>query len=299
MKTVSTVARFEMLSATRERLPRMLLVVFLGMIAASSVIGWLSHTTVSAIYDQVLRDGLTTAANPFLGSSPLRNMTNSVIYVIVIGALLASITGVQSTLRDRKMATTDLILVRPNQTAAYLGGKLLGQALWLLAIVAVATGVNILSISIISGSFLSPLDSARIISFYLASWLFLMGFLAVGMISGLRSRSEATALLLPILLWGLLVFVLPQLGTAAHPVSLLNPVAVIASQGSFFQLVNVLVGPLALGEQFKVLSTSILGLGSPVTAALNSLTLLIIFTTVTISALLATPRSALRSSLDE
>lgn len=269
------------------------------MIAASSLIGWLSHATVSAIYDQVLRDGLTTAANPFLGSSPLRNMSNSVIYVIVIGALLASITGVQSALRDQKMATVDIVLVRPLHPAAYLGGKLLGQALWLLAIVVIAAVVNFLSISIISGSILTPMDGLRIALFYLASWLFLMGFLAIGMISGLRSRSEATALLLPILMWGILVFVLPQLGTAAHPVSLLNPVAALPSQGTVFQMVNVLVGPLALGEQFKVLSTAILGLGAAAESALVAATVISAFAAISVATLLATPRSTLRSSLDE
>ena len=277
----------------------MLLIVFLGMIAASSLIGWLSHVTVSAIYDQVLRDGLTTATNPFLGLSPLGNMSNSVIYVIVIGALLASITGVQSGLRDRKMVTVDIVLVRPLNPAAYLGGKLLGQALWLLAIVVIAGMVNFFSISIISGNLLVPMDGLRIALFYLASWLFLMGFLAIGMISGLRSRSEATALLIPILMWGILVFVLPQLGTAAHPVSLLNPVAALPSQGTLFQMMNILVGPLALGEQFKVLSTAVLGLGTAAESAVVAIAIIFIFTAISVVALLATPRSTLRSSLDE
>ena len=277
----------------------MLLIVFLGMIAASSLIGWLTHVTVSAIYDQVLRDGLTTATNPFLGLSPLGNMSNSVIYVIVIGALLASITGVQSGLRDRKMVTVDIVLVRPLNPVAYLGGKLLGQALWLLAIVVIAGMVNFFSISIISGNLLVPMDGLRIALFYLASWLFLMGFLAIGMISGLRSRSEATALLIPILMWGILVFVLPQLGTAAHPVSLLNPVAALPSQGTLFQMMNILVGPLALGEQFKVLSTAVLGLGTAVESAVVAIAIIFTFTAISAAALLATPRSTLRSSLDE
>ncbi|WP_237280226.1 ABC transporter permease subunit [Subtercola vilae] len=222
---MGTVIRYEILNASRDRLPRTLLAVFLGMIAASSIIGWLTNQTVTAVYNQVLQDGLTIAPNPFTGVSPLRYMSNTVIYLVLIGALLASVAGVQATLRDRKMNTSDLVLSRPMSSVGYLAGKLAGQGAWLAIVLVISAATNWISIGVITGSLLPATNALQIMLFYTTGWAFLMGFVSIGMISGLRSKSEATALLLPILLWAVLVFVVPQLGTAAHPVSLLNPVA--------------------------------------------------------------------------
>lgn len=299
MGSLGTVIRYEILSATRDRLPRTLLIVFLGMIAASSIIGWLTNQTVTAVYNQVLHDGLTSAPNPFTGVSPLRYMSNTVIYMVLIGALLASVAGVQASLRDRKMNTSDLVLSRPVSTVGYLAGKLIGQGAWLAIVLVVAAITNWISISAITGSVLSAANAAQIVLFYATSWVFLMGFVSVGMISGLRSKSEATALLVPILLWAVLIFVIPQLGTAAHPVSLLNPVATPPSQGGFFQLMNAALGPLAIGEQFKTASSFLLDASPSMTSAGLSFAVIIVFAVATVAALLLTPRTVLRSTLHE
>ncbi|RFA06532.1 hypothetical protein B7R54_19400 [Subtercola boreus] len=297
MSGMFAVGRHEMLSALRDRLPRTLLIVFLGMIAASSLIGWLTNQTVTAVYNQLLTDGLTKAPNPFTGVSPLRYMSNTVIYIILIGALLATVAGVQASLRDRKTNTADLVLSRPVSTIGYLTGKLLGQGVWLAMILSISAVTNWISISAITGTVLSATQAAQIALFYSTGWVFLMGFLSIGMISGLRSRTEATALLGPILFWAVLVFVVPQLGTAAHPVSLLNPVASPPSQGGFFQLMNAALGPLAIGEHFKTASSFVLGMNSSDASPGLSFAVIVLFAVTTIAALLATPRTVLRSTL--
>jgi ABC-2 type transport system permease protein len=299
MGTLITVIRYEILSAMRDRLPRTLMIVFLGMIAASSIIGWLTNQTVTALYNLVLADGLTTAANPFSGVSPLRYMSNTVIYMILIGALLASVAGVQASLRDRKMNTADLILSRPVSTVGFLAGKLLGQGTWLAGVLLVSAVTNWISISVITGSVLDPTGGAKILFFYGIGWVFLMGFVSLGMISGLRSATESTALLMPILIWAVMVFVVPQLGTAAHPVSLLNPVAAPPTQGGFFQLMNNFLGPLAVGEHFKTASSFLLDTGQSASMASLSFAVIVIFALVAAAVLLVTPRNTLRSALHE
>lgn len=79
------------------------------------MIGWLTHQTVTGVYEKVLADGLSTASNP------LYYARNAVIYVLLIGSRIAIVLGVHARLRDRKAATTDLVLGRPVASVARLG----------------------------------------------------------------------------------------------------------------------------------------------------------------------------------
>ncbi|ALO66679.1 hypothetical protein AS189_09460 [Arthrobacter alpinus] len=249
----------ELLCTARERLPQLLLAVFVGMIAASAFIGSSARASVTGVYREVLSQGLTTAPNPFDTFSPLYYARNTVIYIVLIGALLAIVIGARSTLRDRQARTTDLILSRDVHTSSYLGAKLTGLALFVLLLLAAATVINIGCVSVVTGHILSLSDGARIAGLYVLAWLFMVPFVALGMLAGLYSSSATSALLIPIVLWSVMVFILPLLGTAAHPVSLLNPVAAPpAAQTGFFAFTSSLLGPLSVGEQFKHVSALIL-----------------------------------------
>src|SRR3979411_273154 len=131
MKQFIATIRQELLSAKRERLPQIFLALFLAMVAVSSFIGWATNHTVTNVYNKAVKQSITKAANPFTGVSPLYYARNTVIYIVLIGALLAIVLGVQSMLRDRKARVTDLLLSRPLNTPLYLGAKLTGLCLWL------------------------------------------------------------------------------------------------------------------------------------------------------------------------
>ena len=249
----------ELRCTTRERLPQLLLTVFVGMIAASAFIGSSARASVTGVYQEALRQGLTTVPNPFDALSPLYYARNTVIYIVLIGALLAIVIGVRSTLRDRQARTADLILSRDVRPSLYLGSKLAGLALFVLLLLAISAVVNIGCLSVVAGQVLSGADSARIASLYALAWLFMLPFVALGMATGIHASSTTSALLTPIVIWSVVIFILPLLGTAAHPVSLLNPVSPPpAPQNGFFAASSSLVDPLSLGEQFKHVSALIL-----------------------------------------
>ena len=105
MTSILVSARHEMLNTRRTRTAHLLLFVFIGMVVASSVIGWVTNQIVTGVYEKVLAAGLTTAPNPFTGVTPLFYARNAVIYVMLIGSLMAIVLGVQATLRDRKAAS--------------------------------------------------------------------------------------------------------------------------------------------------------------------------------------------------
>lgn len=258
MSKMTTFVRQELLALSRERLPLAMFVVFVSMISLSSLIGWLTKTTVSDVWMRTREAGLTTAANPFANVSPLYYARNSIIYIILIGTLMAIISGVTSALRDRNAGTVDLILSRPTLRVDYLLGKLTGIAIWLaLALLAVGL-ISAVIITLIFGAPLNVVDYLRLASFFLLALPLLVGFAAVGLLGGLLSKRETGALLVPISFWAFVTFVIPQIGTAARPVALLNPVPIPPAVGGPFDALNVFMGPMAVSEQFKAASGLIL-----------------------------------------
>ncbi|MBX3099603.1 MAG: ABC transporter permease [Salinibacterium sp.] len=288
-----------MLSTRRARTAHLLLIVFIGMVIASSVIGWVTNQTVTGVYEKVVADGLTTAPNPFTGVTPLYYARNAVIYVLLIGSLMAIVLGVQATLRDRKAATTDLVLSRPVGSATRLLGQLAGLGVVLAAVIGISFSVSWVIISVINGAPLGWADTGRVIAFGLLSWVLLSTFTLLGMLTGLRSKRETTALLVPFVIWSAIAFVLPQIGTAARPVSLLNPVPAVSSTGGYFDVVAAITGPFSVTEQFKRASSIVLQDPAVTGDATSSVLILLAFLAVMTVVVAVTPRNRMRSGLNE
>lgn len=289
----------EIRTLRREKLAQALLVVFVAMVSLSSFIGWLTNKNVSSVYRKVKQEGLTTVPNPFEHVASLYYLRNTVIYLVLVGALLAIVLGVSSIIRDRKARTVDLVLVRPVDARLYLLGKLGGIVAWLSAILSFVTLVSWTSIALIIGKPLAGSDTARLISYFAMSLLFLMGFVLLGMICAIYCSRETSALLLPVAIWSIITFVFPQLGTAGDPVSLLNPVPAIANSGGVFAALNSIFSPLSITEQYKKVSSWILGnsdfVGNP---TVSVLTLFVVFIVGSLL-LLTTKRDHLRREIYE
>ena len=290
------VIRHELVSSRRERTVHTLLVVFLAMVSVSSLIGWLTNRTVTRVWQQTTDAGLTHAPNPFTGAPPLAYAKNVVIYVILIGALLAIVLGATSLLRSRRSHTVDLLLSRPVDVRVYLAAKVTGLAVLLATILAAAAAVTWVSIAVILHHPLGVGPTLHLAGFYTVAGILLMGFVVMGMISGLYARTQTSAVLSPIVVWSVIVFIVPQLGTAALPVSLLNPVPSIVTTGGVFSVVHTLLGPLSVTEQFKTISGALLGT-SPTGGAVAALATVIAFLALGLAVLLRTRRDVLRRDL--
>jgi ABC-2 type transport system permease protein len=296
-----TVARQEVRSTGRERLAIALLVVFLGMALASAVIGWSSHRTVMSVYNETVLQTGRDVPNPFVDVSPLDVVKNTVIYIVLIGALLAVVVGVRAGVRDRKAGVTDLILSRPIGPRSYLLGKLLGAQAWMGIVLVVALVASWLSVWVISGTPLDLAATGLLLGFFALAWVFLLPFSVMGMIAGAKSRHESTALLIPILLWVAITFVIPQLGTAQNPTALLNPVpGVAATTDLFFRVNHTILQPISITEHFKHASAALLQLRDAGSGAVGwDLLSLGLVAVVAFGVLLLTARSSMRRPLYE
>ncbi|MGE3844966.1 MAG: ABC transporter permease [Vicinamibacterales bacterium] len=297
MNAVAAIARQELLSLRRERLPLVLLVVFVLMVSVSSLIGRLTTTTVSSVWEKTTQAGLTSAPNPFADVSGLYFARNTVIYLVLIGALMAIVVGVTSAMRDRKARTLDLVLSRPLTVRSYVAGKVLGVGAWLSLVLAGVGVISWGSISVISGAPLGAADTGRLIAFYALALLLLLAFVMLGMASGMYSSRETTALLVPISIWSITAFVLPQIGTSANPVSLLNPVPAVKVPGGAFDALNAVLSPLSVTEQFKTASGLLLKDAETTGSLPTSLTVIILAVVIGAVVLATVKRDRIRGAL--
>jgi ABC-2 type transport system permease protein len=301
MSAVLTVVRQEIKSAFRERLAIALLVVFLGMTLASAAIGWSSHHTVMSVYNETVLQLGRDVPNPFANVSTLEVVKNTIIYIVLIGALLAVVVGVRAGVRDRKAGVTDLVLSRPVGARSYVAGKLLGLQAWMGIVLVAALAVSWLSVWVISRTPLGIAGTGALVGFFALAWVFLLPFSIMGLIAGSRSRHESTALLVPILIWVAITFAIPQLGTAQNPTALLNPVPSAASTTDlFFKVNHAVLQPISITEHFKHLSGVIMQLRDITsTAWVGDILSVVLVAAFCGSVLLLTTRSSMRRPLYE
>lgn len=290
----------ELRSAGRERLPQLLLAVFIGMTAVSAFIGSAAKATVTNVYNSAAGQGLTSAPNPFGNVPALYYARNTVIYILLVGALLAVVTGVQSGMRDRRARTLDLVLTRRLSPAGYLAAKFTGISLGLLGVLAASALISMASISAVTGSIPAPGQLLRLTALFALAWIFLLFFVALGMLAGLHASSYTAALLIPIVIWSVIIFVLPLLGTAVHPVSLLNPVTPpTAPQTGIFAVTGALTGPLSLGEQFKHVASILLQDPQATGTMTGGITVILAFLAAGVTLIVLTGRASMRKELHD
>lgn len=299
MNAVVQTAEFELLSLSRDAGPRLLTVLFLGMMAISSIIGLLTNLTVSDVWRTISSQGLTSAPNPFQDVSVLYYAHNSVIYIILVGSLAAIIAGVTSGLRDRQARAVDMVLTRQVSTNQFMAGKFLGLTLWLVATLVTALVLFLAVLALIGRQPLSLAEAESLAAMFFLALPLLSAFAGIGLLSGVISKRESTALVSPIAIWAVIAFVVPLLGTAARPVGLLNPVSAIATTGGPFDLLNTVFSPFAFAEQFKAIAAALLDGAAGTGPAISAVIALLGFVGIVFVSLMLIRRNQIRGVVSE
>ena len=90
---IATVASHQVLSLRRQRVFLALLITLLTMAALAGALCWSSHQTIVRVYDEAVKslaaNGQPVPPNPFLLKPTLSLLSNMVVYIPLIGALLA------------------------------------------------------------------------------------------------------------------------------------------------------------------------------------------------------------------
>lgn len=270
MTAVATIARHELKALLREQTFLLLLGLFLVMASFSVSIGWSTRTTTAAIYDATV--GVLTAAhapvippNPLLAISPLTVFDNMVVYLLLVGALLAIVIGHRSFMRERRAGIVPLLFVRPFSRAGYLTGKVAGIVSALVLLAGGTFALSLLSSLFIPALRLTGGEVARLAGFYGLSFVYLACFAMLGLWASIRFSSESMALFVPVMAWIAVVFVVPELATGQNPVSLLNPITLsqaFPDPTPFFAAMRTVLGPLSIGQFYATGALTFLKAGT-------------------------------------
>lgn len=261
------IARQHVRALSRSYTFLLILAVLLLMTAVSGLIGWSSHATIIRVYDETVRTlaaaGKSAPPNPFAAKPRLALLDNMIIYIPLIGALMAIVIGHMSVTVDRQAGVTRVIFSRPVQRSSYFWGKLAGSAFAGAAIMVACLGLSVLSLTLINSGFPTASEFLRLTLFFALSGVYLLLFVLIGTVAALLIRSQSLALFAAVAVWVLVTFATPQFTSGLRPVASLNPVTdpATVSRSTFFKATSK-AKPIAVNEQYKALSTRILTEGS-------------------------------------
>jgi len=262
MKSSYIVARQEIRATMKEKTFILLLVIFMGMILASTYIGWSSGHIIQSVYNSTItfiqEQGGTVPPPPFESASSLSLLKNMIIYIVLIGALLAITIGYLMGIRDRRAGVTRIIFSRNITKKQFLLGKVLAILFVLGSMLLIASIVSTVSSMLLAR--ITFADVMRIAGFYGFSLMYLTSFSLLGLLFALIGKTSTIALLSPIVIWLAMTFVLPELTSALYPTASLNPILPQTDvlQNSALNAIHTAVYPLSISEQFKVVAGNIL-----------------------------------------
>ena len=241
-----------------------MLATLLVMSALAGVLGWSSHHTIVRVYDEAVKllakTGQPAPPNPFTLKPTLSLLSNMVVYIPLIGALLALIVGHLSIVDDETNGIARLIFTRQLSRTSYVLGKIASAAVALAAVLLASFAVSALSVLFVNHT-ITASELSRLALFYGLSWLYLMVFALIGMVVVLITRRRPIALLVAMAAWLVITFAIPQLTSGLRPSQSLNPITDPVSTSQTFFKITSHARPWSLVEQYKQASGHILGTG--------------------------------------
>ena len=298
MKALFASYRNELKLSLRDRNPQMIFIIFLALTSLSSLISWLTVRNVASIYEAIKRLGFTKAPSPFAGISSLYFVRNSVIYIILVGSLLAIILGTQASVRDRKSLTSPLIKSRNVSLTAKYSGQLFAIFSILFLALSIVTFAAYISIWLIQGNPISKSSTFHLLAYAAISWLLLIAIASFSFAYGFFTSAEENALLVPFIAWSAITFIAPLIATGARPVSLLNPTPSLLSGSGVPHALQEILSPLMVMENFKSIANSILGLDSTIKFSTTNTSYFIAFVLIGLMTPFLVPRSAFGRSIN-
>jgi ABC-type transport system involved in multi-copper enzyme maturation permease subunit len=268
---IATIAAQQVLSLRRQRTFLALLVTLLIMTSLAGVLGWLSHNTITRVYNDatslLAADGMPAPPNPFQLKPTLSLLSNMAVYIPLIGALVALVLGHLAMADDQSDGVARLIFTRGATRMSYVVGKVLGAAAVLAAILTASLAVSVVSLAIVNQAIPTASDLGRLALFYGLSWLYLFMFAMVGMVTVLLTRRRSLALLAGLGVWLVLTYALPQFASGLRPSASLSPISDPASTSQAFFRVTSHVRPLSVTEQYRAAVAQVLRTATPEPAA--------------------------------
>ena len=258
----------------------LILGVFILMVLISTYIGWSTQNTINNIYtasvQELVNANMPYPDSPIATTSPLSLIKNMLIYVILIGSLLSIVLGHIISVNDKQASVNKIIFSRPITKIQYILSKLFSVSIVLLVISVMSFLISLITISIFYNLNLNIITN--LIMFYFISLLYMFGFGFVSIFLGILTTNSAKAILFPLIIWVIITFAIPELGSALYPTSSLNPILPQTQilDSPLLTTIQNIVYPFSISEHYKEIAGNYLQIQSDVVKSSNLVNLVII-----------------------
>ena len=211
--------RKEIKDARRSRL-------LLVLVAGLSVVAVLSVLIAAAAFRAKVVDFNTyvtelqqagIAAVPPPQFFALQLLRGAIEYLEIIGAIVALVIGYGMAAKEKNRGTLGLLFSRPVSGRSLAAGKLLAMAAIWLIVIAVLGVVLVVSIRVVGGTLLTPLEFTKLIIVMALAWLYLFMWSALSFGLTNSTKQLSTALITGLMLWLTVVLIVPQIGDTMDP----------------------------------------------------------------------------------
>jgi len=235
MQKILTIAMKEFHDALKNKLFLMLLIILLVLIGVSIIVTSFDFQNKVMEYNksvQILKNlGKSIDKIPAPRFFPLQMLRAVMEYLEFIGAIIGIILGYLSIAKEKGKNTLQLLLTRPIGRFDIVSGKVLGNSILVLLVLAAAFVTVCFVMWVIGGVILSTTEIMKLGIVLLLSFIYIMGFFCITSILALVNHSLPNALIFSIIIWLLFVLIIPQIGDTMDPDNQIP--------GGFFKSMNI------------------------------------------------------------
>ncbi len=148
---------------------------------------------------------------------PLNLLRGVVDYVEIIGAILGIILGYISISKERNTKALKLLLTRPITKKDIAYGKIIGNTLFVLALMLIIGVIILFATFLIGGVVLTGTELLKISLFVLFSTMYIMIFFMLSFFFSLQQKTISHALIVSFIVWLVFVLIFPQIGDTMDP----------------------------------------------------------------------------------
>ncbi len=219
MNNITIIAKKELKDIMRSKIFLYMVILLVVLTITSLTVSFLVFNSQVDEYQKsvnVLKQlGKEPPAPPKL--YPLTLLRGVVDYIEIVGAILGILLGYISISKERNTKAFKLLLTRPISKRDITYGKIISNALFILALMTVVGIMIILSIYFIGGVMLSGVELLKVFLFIIFSTMYILLFFMISFFLSLQQKTIVHALIISFIIWLVFVLILPQIGDTMDP----------------------------------------------------------------------------------
>lgn len=220
MNNTFTIAKKEYKDIFQSNLFLVVLVFFSILTITSVLVSTLVFQSQVTEYQsslEILKEMGKTPSGPPPQLFPLNLFRGVVDYIEIIGAILGILLGYISIAKEKNARAIKLILTRPVNRMHILFGKIIGNAIFISALLIVVGIFAWLSVFLIGGVALTGSEVIKLLLTLTISSLYILIFFCISAFFSIYMKNISHALIILFVIWLLFALLIPQIGDTMDP----------------------------------------------------------------------------------